>query len=233
MIRLKVFGACGRMGTRTCALAGVDSRFESVLRVRRQHDHGRGMSRDQALAAPCDVVIDFSTDAGASEAAANAKAHRAALLVGTTGLSSQTLKNIGLAATCAPVIVAPNTSVGVALCNHVIAEIARRISRDFDVDIIEKHHARKRDAPSGTALRFAETLRRCAGLELPDDRVHSVRAGDIVGEHAVEFVGRGERIKIEHSVTNRDVFALGALDAVVWLRDQAPGEYTIEQSLGL
>lgn len=233
MIRLAVYGTEGRMGRRICALAEEDDRFDLVAKLDQIDSRATGDERAAAKKRSCDAVIDFSTDSGASEAVRHATDHGAALLVGTTGLSPQTLQNMGLAARSIPVMIAPNTSLGVALCNHLIAEIARRIGADFDIDIIEKHHAAKRDAPSGTALRFAQTLRTQAGIDLPDHRVHSLRSGDLVGEHTIEFTGRGEQIKIVHSVTNRKVFALGALNAAVWLTTCEPGQYTMEQFLDL
>ncbi|UCD74707.1 MAG: 4-hydroxy-tetrahydrodipicolinate reductase [Phycisphaerales bacterium] len=233
MIRLTIFGARGRMGRRVCTLARADARFDLVAEVDLVGPDAPHAAPDAPSSSPCDAVIDFSTDAGTLQAARHALQHGAALLVGTTGLTAQTLKNLELASRSLPLLIAPNTSLGVALCNHAIAEIARRLGRGFDVDIIEKHHAGKRDAPSGTALRFMETLRSRAGIDLPDRRVHSVRSGDIVGQHAIEFTGRGEQIKIEHVVTNRDVFARGALNAVAWLCGREPGRYTIEQYLDL
>ena len=233
MIRLAVYGAEGRMGRRVCALAREDGRFDLVAETDEVGPRSPGADRAEAQRRACDAVIDFSSDSGACDAVRHATDHGAALLVGTTGLSSQTLQNMELAARSIPVMVAPNTSLGVAVCNHLIAEIARRLGDDFDIDIIEKHHAAKRDAPSGTALRFVQTLRSRAGIDLPDQRVHSLRSGDIVGEHTIEFTGRGEQIKIVHSVTNLEVFALGALNASAWLCGREPGQYTIEQFLDL
>ncbi len=116
---------------------------------------------------------------------------------------------------------------------HLVAEAARLLGGNYDVDLIEVHHAGKRDAPSGTALRIAESMRQRSGIELPADRIHPVRAGDVVGEHTVEFSSAGERIRITHLATSRDLFARGALDAAAWLHRRDPGRYTIEQSLGL
>ena len=91
----------------------------------------------------------------------------------------------------------------------------------------------KRDAPSGTAIRIVESIREKAGIEMPPERVHSIRAGDICGEHEVEFSCRCERLKILHTVTDREVFALGALDAAAWLYQQPPGLHSLEEFLGI
>ena len=101
------------------------------------------------------------------------------------------------------------------------------------MDIIERHHAGKRDAPSGTARRLADLLREKSGVAMGPERIQSIRAGDVVGEHAVLFTGPGQSLKILHSVTTRDVFAAGALRAAAWLCGRAPGRYAIEQAFGL
>lgn len=228
MIRLLMHGAAGRMGTRICELAQQDDRFHIAAQL-----DARDQPVADASALPeFDAVIDFSSDSGAQQAADLAAGASAALLVGTTGLSPQTLEKIGISAQSIPVMIAPNTSLGVAVVNHLIAEAARLLGPDFDVDIVDVHHNQKRDAPSGTALRLAKTLRD-AGVHLPDQRIHSLRAGDVIGDHSVEFSGRGERIKIFHAATNRDLFAAGALRAAAWLAQREPGMYAIEHSLGL
>jgi 4-hydroxy-tetrahydrodipicolinate reductase len=224
VIRLLINGARGRMGTRIAALAGDDHRFTILA----------GIDRDdpspEALA--CDLVIDFSSDAGARRAADLAARFRAALLVGTTALSAKTLQILDETAQKVPVMVVPNTSLGMAALHHLAAEAARLLGREFDVSIIDIHHAAKRDAPSGTALRLAETLRQ-SGAELPPEHVHSIRAGDVIGEHTIEFFSQGERLRLTHAATDRDLFARGALRAGAWLTTAPPGRYTIEDSLGL
>ena len=129
-------------------------------------------------------------------------------------------------------MIAPNTSLGVAVLNHLAAVAAGLLGTRYGVNLIEAHHTGKRDAPSGTALRIADTLRR-AGAELPAESIHAIRSGDVVGEHTVEFAGGGERIRICHMATSRDLFARGALEAAAWLHGRPPGRYTIEQALGL
>jgi 4-hydroxy-tetrahydrodipicolinate reductase len=217
------------MGSRVGALARVDGRFDLVAMLD-QLDHPRtGLD----TVPPIDTVIDFSSDSGAQNAAALAAARRAALLVGTTALSPETIEILGKTAAAVPVMIAPNTSRGVAVFTHLVAEAARLLGPRFDVSIIETHHKAKLDAPSGTARRLAEALRTRAGLNIPPDRIHSIRAGDVVGDHVVDFSGPGERIRLTHAALDRDVFARGALDAAAWLRGRPPGRYTIEQALGL
>lgn len=228
MIRLAIVGAAGRMGARICALARDDSRFEVVARI----DLRGGADTVRRLDSGCDVIIDFSSDEGARSAVSMAVERRAALVVCTTALSAQTLSAIEVAARSIPVIVAANTSAGAAATSHLAAEAARLLGPAYHCDIIEIHHAAKRDAPSGTALRIADAMRR-SGLELPPERFHSIRAGDVIGEHTVEFAGPGERLRITHMATSRDLFALGALNAAAWLSGRPPGRHTIEQTLGV
>jgi len=228
VIRLAINGATGRMGALTCTLARDDSRFELVARIGRDHNVIAG-----DCDAPIDVVIDFSTDQGTRDATMLAIQRSAALMVGTTGLSRQTLSAIEVASQTIPVMLAPNTSSGVAVMIHLVSEAARLLGPDHDVDIVEVHHSGKRDAPSGTALRIAESIRERAGFELPADRIHAIRAGEVIGEHTVEFFSAGERIRVAHVATSRDLFARGALDAAAWLHGRSPGSWTVEQSMGL
>lgn len=228
MIHLAVHGAAGRMGARLCSLARDDGRFQLVAQIDLESN-----AASPPRGATIDAVIDFSSDDGARGATSIAVKHGAALLVGSTGLSRQTLADIEVAARSIPVLVASNTSVGVAVLTHVAVAAARLLGPRFQVDILETHHVHKRDSPSGTALRLAEALRREAGADLPAERIHAVRAGDVVGEHTVEFSGPGERLRLAHLATSRDLFARGALEAAAWLAGRSPGRYTIEQSLGL
>jgi 4-hydroxy-tetrahydrodipicolinate reductase len=117
--------------------------------------------------------------------------------------------------------------------SHLAGEAARRLGEAFDIDIIEAHHAQKRDAPSGTALRLSAAISARAGRDVPAERTHAIRAGDIVGEHTILFSGPGENLSISHAARDRDVFAAGALHAAAWLAGRAPGRYTMEDALGL
>jgi len=228
VIRLIVHGAAGRMGARICSLSRDDSRFVLVGQIDQTADFSPANVDDGA-----DVLIDFSSDQGAAAAAGIARRHGAALLVGTTGLSPQTLSVLEVAAKEIPVMVAANTSMGVAVLNHLVTSAARLLGDRYDISIVEVHHTRKLDAPSGTALRIAESLRRGSGRTVPAERIHAVRSGDVIGDHTVEFGGPGERLQLVHRATSRDLFALGALQAAAWLSTCGPGRYTIEQSLGL
>lgn len=229
--RLVVWGANGKMGQRVCRLAQSDPRFQLVGEVVQDTTGNDKTDNKLAVELECDVIVDFSSDEGTIKAAQCASALRSALLVGTTGLSQQTTDIIEFAAKTAAVIIAPNTSPGMSVCMHLIMEAARRIGLHYDVDLIEKHHVHKRDVPSGTALKIADALRENTNIDLARERIHSIRSGEIIGEHSIEFSGFGEQIKISHFVSDRDVFARGALDAAAWLVYQQPGLYTMDHAL--
>ena len=226
MIRLVIHGAAGRMGTRICTLARADARFEVLAAIDQDEQFDTSVDPSAAV----DVVIDFSSDQGTSHAVTIATNHGAALLIGTTGLSQQTLDIIEVATRQVPVMVAPNTSIGVAVFTNLVAQAARLLGSGYDVNLTEHHHKHKLDAPSGTALRIADHMRRKAGVDLTADQIHSIRSGDIVGEHFIEFCAPDERIKFHHIATDRDLFARGALHLAAWLHGREPGRYTIEQT---
>jgi len=232
-IRLLINGARGRMGAMISRLAGEDSRF--IVAAQRDVDqHAANDVPDAGI----DVVIDFSSDAGVRDACRIAREQKAALLVGSTGLSNDTLALLDETAKSIALLVAANTSLGVAVMAHLAGEAARLLggaggaggTGGFDIDIVETHHTMKKDAPSGTALRLAKAVAD-AHAPLPADRIHSLRAGDVIGEHIVHFSGPGERITLTHTATGRELFARGALQASLFLAGKPPGRYTIEQAL--
>ena len=220
-LRIVLHGANGRMGQRITACIPSEVGCHAV----------RSLDRDDELGVrpgEADAVIDFSSDEGAARASAIAAELGCALLVGTTGLSQASLDAIGRAAQRVPAMVAPNTSLGVAVTRRLVAEAARLLP-GFDVDIVETHHARKLDAPSGTARSLAEAVARGSGKPMDSGRIHSIRAGDVIGDHAVSFCGQGERVTVSHAATSRDLFALGALRMARWLASQRPGMHTVDE----
>lgn len=231
-IRTVITGARGRMSERLRAFAHSDLRFLVIDELGRRE---RESERDADLEkfGPVEVVIDFTNERGARHALALARAAHAALLVGTTGLSAGILDDMGDFARSRAVMIAPNTSIGAAILDHLAGATARRLGPRADIDIVERHHIHKRDAPSGTARRLADTIARATGAELPPGRVHSIRAGEIIGEHEVAFACPEEILKISHEVTNRDVFVRGALDIAAWISARPAGLHTIEDFLNL
>jgi len=202
-----------------------------------------------ALAAAA-VAIDFSLP---EAVAANARACALAkvpLLVGTTGLDAATRAALEAAAAVIPVVIAPNTSIGVTVAARLVKLATQGLGSAYDVEISEAHHRMKRDAPSGTALALGEVVARARGQTLEEAAVfdrHSrfeprapgsigfavVRAGDIVGEHTVTFATAGERVEITHRATDRITFARGALRAAGWLVGRPRGLYSMDDVLGV
>ncbi len=230
MIKLAINGARGRMGQRLVALARDDARFDLVAEI------ARDQRADTALLArgAIDVIVDFSSNSGTKGAMELAQKTGAALLIGTTALHDDTRVELDDLATRCAIMEAPNTSLGIAVLNALL-EIAGKIlsEKNWAMTLIDVHHDQKRDAPSGTARRLLDTLHKAGRTDLTPEDVLCIRAGDVIGEHTIEFFGRGERLQVRHAATDRDVFVHGALDAAAWLHGQSPGRYRIEDALGL
>ncbi len=257
-----IFGASGRMGARIAALALMDSSLDLRGCVVRDGStrigtpvalpdgasaahSGAPNARSGAdvlrlenaktiekKAVSAHVVIDFSSDAGVLESIAMAERLNAALLVGTTALSPRSIDALKIASRSRAMLVAPNTSLGVAALSVLIAQASKIFGPDYHCSIVEAHHAAKKDAPSGTALRLAAAVRE-AGHMLRDDQIVAIRGGDVIGEHTVRFAGPGEYIELTHRATSRDLFARGALRAAAWLKGKPAGWYTMHDVLGL
>ena len=216
--RVFIGGERGRMGQAVLALIHEDARFESAARVQN-----------------ADVVVDFSTPQGTLAALESCVSESVPLVTGTTALASDWRTARDAAARSIAILEAPNMSLGVNVLYSLLEVAARSIGAEADIDIIETHHSAKVDAPSGTALRMGEVIRDALeeSAEGPDNRLtyHSLRAGDIPGEHRVKFTLAGEQIEIGHFALNRSIFARGALHAAEWLRTAAPGLYSMRDVL--
>ena len=230
--RLLIHGASGRMGQalqRLCQEGGGCQVVAAVSRKvgSRAIDGIPQFAASELAGVPeFDVAIDFSLPEGFDAILELCLRRGAALASGTTGLSSEQQSALDVAATRIPLVWASNFSLGVAVL-HDLVERAARALPGWDCDIVEAHHARKLDAPSGTAM----TLGMAAGEGGATPRYASIRAGDIVGEHLVQFSGIGERIELAHRATNRDIFARGALHAARALVGRAPGRYRVRDLL--
>lgn len=173
-----------------------------------------------------DVAIDFSLPQGFSSILALCGERGAALVSGTTGLEAEQRDALQQASSRIPVLWAANFSLGVAVLSELVERAARSLP-GWDCDIVESHHVHKKDAPSGTAL----ALGAAAGEGGASPHYASLRAGDIVGEHFVQFTGLGERVELNHRATDRDIFARGALHAAARLPGRAPGMYRLRDLL--
>ena len=229
------------MGARLCTLindgsaldlvGAVDAHESSAIGTRAVPDDDASPIIENAdgIGVLADVVIDFSTANAIESAITCARRADAALLVGTTALTAHSLDELRAESANRAVLVAPNTALGVSAMVRIVSEAATLLGSSFGCTIVEAHHAAKLDAPSGTAIRLRDAIT-MTGAQV--DNVHSIRAGDTIGEHTVRFDGPGESITITHTAVSRDLFAQGAIHAAAWLSSQQPGWYTMEDVLG-
>jgi len=261
-----ITGASGRMGqmlidtvlaSDACDLAGVLERpghdwiGRDVGAARGGADIGVIVSDDPvAVFARAQAIIDFTAPAATVEFAKLAAQARVVHVIGTTGLSEADLAKITACARHAVIVRAGNMSLGVNLLVKLTQQVAAALDADFDIEVIEAHHNRKVDAPSGTALMLGQAAADGRGVALSDVTdsgrdgmtgarqrgdigFSAIRGGDIVGEHDVLFAAAGERIVLRHVATDRAIFARGALRAALWGHGKAPGEYDMMNVLGL
>ncbi len=193
-----------------------------------------------------DVVIDFSSPSAFEAVLGYALSRKKPVIIATTGLSQSNRKAMEEAAKVIPVFHSANMSLGINLITDLVKKTAQLLKGSFDIEIVEKHHNQKLDAPSGTALAIAEAINSALGsnLEYVYDRhsrlkkrgkneigIHAVRGGTIVGEHSVIFAGADEIIEIRHTALSKEIFAAGALKAARFICGKAPGFYTMEDLL--
>jgi 4-hydroxy-tetrahydrodipicolinate reductase len=178
----------------------------------------------------CDVAIDFSHAGAIDEVCSAALQHRKALVIGTTGHSTEHRQLIEKTAGSLPVVFASNFSVGVNALFALTRRAAEILGSEFAPQIVETHHKMKKDAPSGTAKTLGEILKQALKIEVP---IESIREGDVVGEHAVSFVGPGERIELTHQASSREIFARGALRAAEWVVAKPAALYSMQDVLGI
>jgi 4-hydroxy-tetrahydrodipicolinate reductase len=265
-LRVGISGCGGRMGrmlvaevasTEACQLAGgVEAAASAVLGKDIGELAGIGpvgfaaSSDIEALFAAADVVIEFSTPEASVAHARQAAAAKKALVIGTTGLDDKANGALREAAKAAPILWAANMSLGVNLMMGLVEQMARGLSDDYDIEILEMHHRHKIDAPSGTALALGGAAAQGRGIELArhSQRVRdgitgprkpgdigfaTLRGGDNAGEHRVIFATEGEQIEIAHRATSRRIFARGAVAAAQWLAGKPPGLYGMKDVLSL
>lgn len=209
----------------------------------------RGQAIESAVAR-YDVVIDVSHPDATQQICAACLHERKPLVIGTTGHSPSQRKVIDATARAVPIVLAPNFSIGVNTLFSLALWAAQLLGPEFDAEIVETHHRSKKDAPSGTAKRLAEIICKERGLEYdknvahgrqgtgagrPAEEIgmHSIRAGDVVGEHTLVLAGRGERLELTHKASSRQAFAVGALRAARWVLGRPAGIYAMEDVLDL
>jgi 4-hydroxy-tetrahydrodipicolinate reductase len=224
-VRLLLIGAAGRMGKTITDLAKDDPKIDIIARCDLGDPIEPAMSN-------CDMAIDFSHADAITEICAAALQRRKPLVIGTTGHSTEQRGTIEESARSLPIVFASNFSIGVNVLFWLTRKAAEQLGGDFNVAIVETHHKMKKDAPSGTTKTLAQVLKatRKTKREIP---IRSIREGDVVGEHTVNFTGPGERLELTHRAASREIFARGALRAAKWIISQPPGIYSMQDVLGL
>jgi 4-hydroxy-tetrahydrodipicolinate reductase len=266
MIKVIIAGAAGRMGQRVAEMVRRHPQLQYVAGFEAQGHPSIG--KDAGLLAvgeangviigeglesvidKGDVIIDFTFHRATMEFAEVAARYGKAMVIGTTGLTTEELTELQRLTKNFPCVQAPNMSACVNVLFKLVKQTAAILGDDYDIEIIEAHHNKKKDAPSGTALKFAEMAAEGAGRNLSEVAVferngiigerkpkeigiQSIRAADIVGEHTVFFAGPGERIELVHRAHSRDHFARGAATAAAWIVGRECGMYSMFDVLGL
>lgn len=265
-MKLVVVGAAGRMGQtlvrQIAATPGV------VLHAALEREDSPALGRDSGLVAGleannialtsdalaaivhADGIVDFTAPAATVSFAALAAQARIVHIIGTTGCSPADDEAIRAAARHATIVKSGNMSLGVNILAAAVRQIAKALEDDFDIEVLEMHHNRKVDAPSGTALLLGRAAAKGRGIDLDSrsDRVRdghtgarkrgdigfaTLRGGTVVGDHTVIFAGEGERIELSHKAESRTLFASGAMRAALWGRGRKPGLYSMDDVLGL
>ncbi len=266
MVRAIVAGAAGRMGMRIInvingtegiSLAGAFEHPDSPT-IGMDAGQQAGIGKTGVIISSSlediidsgDVIIDFTLPDATVRNMDIAVDNGLAMVIGTTGITGDVLKELEKKARNIRCVMAPNMSVGMNVMFRVVSEMAQILGSEYDIEIIEAHHRLKKDAPSGTAMGLAKILAESTGRDLEKSAVYSrkgiigersneeigiqtLRAGDITGDHTVMFGGIGERLELTHRAHNRDNFAKGAVRAARWVAEQPAGLYDMQDVLGL
>jgi 4-hydroxy-tetrahydrodipicolinate reductase len=268
MIKAVVTGAAGRMGSRIINVLASSEGIRLAGAVERKGHPLAGQDACGPAGLPAggvltvitddlaaalktgDVLIDFTFPESSLEHIKACAEAGKPVVIGSTGFSKEQLAEISTYVRKVPCVLSPNMSVGVNVCFKALADLAKTLGSDFDVEIVEAHHRLKKDAPSGTAVRMGEVVAAALGRDyrqaakchregITGERtkeeigMQTVRGGDIVGEHTVYFIGMGERIELTHRAHTRDMFARGAVRAAKWIVGKEPGLYDMQDVLGL
>jgi 4-hydroxy-tetrahydrodipicolinate reductase len=243
MTRIIITGSKGQMGKALIACAAHHQRIEVAGLI----DVGDDL---KSILPRADVVIDFSSHTATAGIAALCAEHKKALVIGTTGHTSEDRSRITGVASLVPVVLSSNYSTGVNTLFWLTRKATEILGPGYDLEVVEMHHRLKKDAPSGTAKSLAEILAEVRKEQLEkvvrhgregivgqrtatEIGMHSIRGGDVVGDHTVIFAGMGERVELTHKASTRETFANGALRAAEWAAGQKPGLYDMQDVLGL
>lgn len=234
-----IVGAKGKMGSLVTELMKASKRFDTVYEVDQKGSEFHSL--DEVPKA--DVLIDFSHPSMLASILAYGKRHHTPLVIATTGYSEEEEKSIIEASKTLPIFKSSNYSFGVEVITHILRQISNVLIPEFDVEIIEKHHRQKIDAPSGTSRHLARTIIQSAEFPLKETHghqgkrkdddlsIHAIRGGSIVGDHTIIFAGQNETIEITHTAQSRTIFAQGALRAAEWILSKQDGLYQMKDLL--
>jgi 4-hydroxy-tetrahydrodipicolinate reductase len=256
-MKITVCGAAGRMGKCIIELAKTDEAVQVCGAVEYDASPYIGSGTPAIIQASLietvlpetEVMIDFTNPDSALKNLEVAKKHKMPVVIGTTGFIAEQKEKIKSAAQEIPVVFSPNMSVGVNILFKLVKEVATLIP-DYDIELLELHHNKKKDAPSGTAAQLSDVVAAAIGKNINEVAVYgrktimgdrkkdeigimSIRGGDIVGEHTVYFAGIGERLELTHRAQSRNTLGAGAIRAAKWLVGKAPGLYDMQDVLGL
>lgn len=263
MMKIGIAGCTGRMGVELIkAVSAAEGVTLSAGSIRPDQSvptqdfwTGSGITEKvrvvtsaESLFAESDAVIDFTTPSSTLALAEEAAATGKPLVCGTTGLSAEQQRELANFASRAPIVWASNMSVGVTLLAALVREVAKKLDPSFDIEIVEMHHHKKVDAPSGTALSLGHAAAEGRGVDfdamaclsregqtgarpMGEIGFATLRGGDVVGDHTVIFAGEGERIELTHKSSSRGIYALGAIRAARWLQGRKPGLYSMQDVL--
>lgn len=237
MIRVALVGCAGRMGSEITRLLSLQNDMELVggVEVPGHSDIGKhtgvGLIVDdlQVLMKNSDVVVDFSTPESVIKNVKLCISDRKPFITGVTGFTAERIEILKLAASQIPLVYAPNFSVGVAVLSLLVSEVTSILGSNYDIHLIEIHHKKKKDAPSGTAKLLVEQIKTTDPGRAVE--VISIRTGDVIGEHRLIFGGPGERLELVHKAESRAAFASGVIWAIRWIIDKPAGFYTMRDIL--
>ena len=250
MIRVILSGCSGQMGHAVIrAVAGRDdcNIVGGICKCSSQTADFPIFNAVNKLNVEADVIIDFSNPSLLDSLLNYATCRKIPIVICTTGFNEKQINKIKVAAKSIPIFFSGNMSIGINLLIELARKTASVLGSEFDIEIIEKHHNKKIDAPSGTALMIANAINSASsyGLNLVFDRhfcrkprsnneigIHSVRAGTIVGEHEVIFAGKNEVITLSHSAQSKEIFAVGAINAAIFIASKSAGLYNMSDLLG-
>jgi 4-hydroxy-tetrahydrodipicolinate reductase len=256
-MKITVCGAAGRMGQAILAIAKSDENVKIAGAL--EYDGSKAIGTGDPVVSSVgdlekflsetDALIDFTKPESALRNLEAAGKYKVSVVMGTTGFNEEQRKKIVEISKSIPVVFSPNMSAGVNILFKLVEDVAKKIP-DYDIEIVELHHNKKKDSPSGTAVKLAEIASVSIGKNICDVGVygrhssdvvrkkdeigmHSVRAGDVFGDHTIYFAGHGERIELTHRAHSRDTFAAGAVRAAKWAVGQKPGLYDMADVLSL